>query len=199
MIDAMGNISEIRGQIMSKERAQKGFTLIEMMIVLVIAVIFIVAAVSSFSELIKNKRMTTQANDFTLALMLARSEAMKRTAPVTVCKSSNGTSCITSDGWEQGWIVFVDPNYDATVATTTDIIRVHSSLDGDNTLRGAGNVASYVMYTPTGVSRLTGGGAQAGTLVLCDDRGTGDHTRSIIISATGRARVFVGSGSCPTS
>jgi type IV fimbrial biogenesis protein FimT len=168
---------------------QKGFTLIELFIALSVAAILLTLAMPSFSTLTMNKRITTQTNDFIVSLALARAEALKRVRRVTVCPSANGSSCAGSADWEQGWIVFANLDDDATVDSGEVILQAHSALDGGNTLRGSANVASYISFLSSGSARLIGGAFQSGTLVLCDERGAGDHARAINLSVTGRSRV----------
>lgn len=168
---------------------QKGFTLMELIAALTVAAVLLLLAIPSLSTLIMNKRITTQTNDFIAVLALARSEALKRVARVTVCKSANGTACAGSGGWEQGWIVFADTDNDATVDNGEAILQVHSALEGGSTLRGNTNVASYISFVASGTARLTSGAFQSGALVLCDERGAGEHARGIGISVTGRSRV----------
>ena len=169
--------------------AQKGFTLIEFFIALGVAAILLTLAIPSFSTLTMNKRITTQTNDFIASLALARAEALKRVRRVTVCPSANGTSCAGSGDWEQGWIVFANLDDDATVDNGEAILQVNSALEGGNTLRGSANVAGYISFVASGSARLIGGAFQSGTLVVCDERGPGDHARAISLSVTGRSRV----------
>jgi type IV fimbrial biogenesis protein FimT len=176
-----------------KVHTQSGFTLIEIIMALAFGAILLSLAVPGLGTLTMNKRVTAQANDFLSTLVMARSQALKRVSRVTVCSSSDGTSCAGSDGWEQGWIAFVDTDHNAQVSSgqtpPEDILRVYSALEGDNTMRGSSNVASYISYVASGTTQLTGGGLQTGTLVLCDDRGVGEHARAINVSVTGRSRV----------
>lgn len=168
---------------------QKGFTLIEFFIALGVAAILLTLAIPSFSTLTMNKRITTQTNDFIASLALARAEALKRVQRVTVCPSTTGTSCATSADWEQGWIVFVNLDDDATVDDGETVLQVNGALEGGNTLRGSANVAGYISYVASGSARLIGGAFQSGTLVVCDKRGPGVHARAISLSVTGRSRV----------
>lgn len=167
----------------------RGFTLVELMIVLAIAAILLTLAVPSFTDFVKNNRMVAQNNDFVTALNLARSEAIRRGSRVTVCSSGDGATC-AAGGWEQGWIVFVDANGDGTVDDPDNgILRVHGPLAGGTTLTGVAALATHISYTALGTTRPIGGGAaatQVGALVLCDDRGFGNKARAIQINSTGR-------------
>jgi type IV fimbrial biogenesis protein FimT len=174
---------------------QKGFTLIEVLMSVLVAAILLGLAVPSFTTFTKNRLITTQVNEFVSSLGLARSEALKRISRVTVCRSATGTSCADSGSWEQGWIVFNDKNNNGQVNATGDsdtneqVLKYASTLKGGNTLKGSGNVAAYVSYVSTGNSKLLSGAFQSGTLALCDDRGVGGHARAITVNITGRARV----------
>lgn len=176
-------------------RAQTGFTVIELMISIVVAAVLLALASPSFVEFTKNRRITTQANEFISTLALARSEALKRVSRVTVCASSTGTSCTGS--WSQGYIVFNDDDNDATVDGGEPILKVVSALAGtNNTLDGSSDVAAYVSYVSSGHSKLTSGTFQSGTFALCDDRGA-SHGKAITVNVTGRVRVeSTAPGSC---
>jgi len=66
----------------------KGFTLIELMIVLIIAGIAMSAAIPSFQGMVVRNRITTQTNEFLLTLNLARSEALRVGGIVTIQAAS---------------------------------------------------------------------------------------------------------------
>ena len=182
-----------------KKTMQAGFTLVELLLTMALLGILSTLAFSSFGTMIQNNRIATQTNDFMSALMLARSESLKRITRTTVCRSANGTACATSGGWEQGWIIFADLDNDATVDTGETIVQVYSALNANSSLRGETNVAAYISYIPTGVTQLVGGSTQTGTLIMCDDRGFGGNARAIIISATGRPRLAVATDSSASS
>lgn len=171
---------------------QSGFTLIELMITLAIAVILLMIGVPSFQETIRQNRLTAYANEFVGALNLARSEAIKRSVRITVCKSADGVSCTTSGGYQQGWIVFNDPNSNATVdAPGEQVIRAYGGLSEGFTLIGNVSVANYVSFVPAGVSQLSiidGSGFQAGTLTLCKS-GYATSARQLVLSRGGHVKV----------
>ncbi|MFZ1642727.1 MAG: GspH/FimT family pseudopilin [Candidatus Contendobacter sp.] len=169
-----------------------GFTLMELIITMVIAAIVVTIGVPSFREIINDNRLTSNANAFVGTLNLARSETIKRGVRVTVCKSADGASCTTSGGYEQGWIVFADPNNPGPTNPTVDagepIIRAYGALSGGLTLIGNATVANYVSFVPAGVSQLIGGGFQADTLTLCKS-GYTTSARQLVLSRGGRVRV----------
>lgn len=160
-----------------------GFTLIELVITITIGAILVALAVPNFTTLIRNNRLATQTNEFITALNVARSEAVKRGVRVTVCASAGGAAC-TGGPWDQGWVVFTDPNNNATVNAAVNILRVHAALDGGNTLVGNQNVVNYVSYIPSGVTQQTGGALQLGTITLCSP--DLNSARTITINSVGR-------------
>jgi len=159
----------------------KGLTLIEVMITLAIAGILIATAAPSMREFIQNNRSATQINELQATLSLARSEAIKRNTGITVCRSSNGTSC--TGNWQDGWIVFIDSNFDGAVDTNTDPLRVHGGLVEGNSLRFT---QTRVSYANSGLTRT----GSNGIFIHCDSRGA-QNARGLLIGPTGRARLFV--------
>ncbi len=82
----------------------------ELMIVVAIAGVLLALAVPGFTATIRNNRLSAQTNEFIYALKFARTEALKRGVRITMCRSSDQTSCTTSGtaNWENGWIVFAE-------------------------------------------------------------------------------------------
>jgi len=162
----------------------RGFTLLELLITIAVAAITLSIAVPGFQDLVNNNRLTTAANDLLSDVLLARSEAVKRETRVVLCKSKNLTSCITSGGWEQGWLVFLDLNNNAQVDTGEPIFSAHEALQG---VAIAGNtaVSDYISYVSTGRTRKTDGSLQNGTLTIT----AANKTRKLVISSTGRPRI----------
>ena len=182
------SLSESNEGIMNKQGINGGFTLIELMVTLAIVAIVATLAVPSFRVFVQNNRLTAQNNALITALNIARSEAGKRRQTITVCASSNGTGCNTSQ-WELGWLVFSDLDSDATpdvdtracLATEDCIIQTSGLLQGGNTLRTSGFAnTGFIQYNTRGTLNSTG------TYTLCDDRGAVE-ARAANINLTGRA------------
>jgi type IV fimbrial biogenesis protein FimT len=156
-------------------QARHGFTLIELMVAIAVLAILLAIAVPSFYNVLLGSKLGGYANELVGSVNVARSEAIKRNAQITLCVSSNGTSC-TTGGWESGWLVL-------NAATGEIILRQPAATSGiqiTDTLTGAISIA----FTPTGV------GATQATLRVC--RATpsvGPQERVVTISATGRAWV----------
>jgi type IV fimbrial biogenesis protein FimT len=167
-----------------KEKIQAGFTLIELLITAAILVIVLAFAVPSFESIIQNNRSVSLSNDLIGSLYLARSEAVKRGVSVSVCAAADTNYDSCGNDWSLGWIVFVNPDENSTLAggTTEPIIRVHQLSSGNPSITPTPN---------TGVATYNNQGfAAAGTSNLSfamNTQGcTGNHARNLNISVTGR-------------
>jgi type IV fimbrial biogenesis protein FimT len=197
-------------------RKCNGFTLIELMVTLLVAAIVMGVGIPAFTEFISTNRMAASVNDITTALHVARTEAVKRRANVTLCPSANWDSaaptCAAGGSFEDGWIVFVDctvqpppagtcgaPNY--TVDAFDTVVSVHGPLPDDI----ADNVGTqtnpgapqYVSYSATGFPRqIAVGQAPKTDFQFCDHRGNKDvgggvaAGRWIRIAPTGRPQIY---------
>lgn len=84
----------------------QGFTIVELMVVIVIATILMAIAVPSYQNMIKRNNVQALQNRLASAIVTARSEAASRSGITTVCASRDGATC--SGDWTSGWIVFLD-------------------------------------------------------------------------------------------
>lgn len=148
----------------------RGFTLIELMVTLGVLAVLVSIAAPSFNTMIQNNRMTTRANDLVTALNLARSEAIRRGANITVCASSDATTCTGT--WGQGWVILEGAN----------VLRVFPALAGTITLAETSTAAS-VVYQARGMV------SAARTFNVCDSARSGETGRQIDVSAAGRVSV----------
>lgn len=170
-----------------------GFTLMELVITVAVAAIVLMIGVPSFRETINNNRLTSGANEFVTALNLARSEAIKRSVRVMVCKSADGASCTAGGGYEQGWIVFVDSNANATVDAGEPVIRAYGALSAGLTLIGGTDVANFISYSPAGVPLRIDGTPLSATpaeiTLTLRKSGYTTSARQLVLSVGGRVRV----------
>lgn len=162
--------------------AQNGFTLIEIMVVVAIVAILVMLATPSWQELIANNRSRTAVNDWIASTQFARSEALRTNARVTVCKSSNGTSCGTSGatGFEIGWIV-------KTGTSGVGGTVLQDTLAKDGVLMST--TMNSITFLPNG---LPVGNFAGEHITVTDSSATASDTstRHVCIARTGRSRVF---------
>lgn len=111
-------------------KKNSGFTLLELVVSVVVVGILTALAVPTFTSFIQNNRIQTLKQDFVSMLTLARSEAIKRGSPVSLCAASSTalTACGAATDWANGWILFTDPNSNGTIGSTANIIRVQNSF-----------------------------------------------------------------------
>jgi type IV fimbrial biogenesis protein FimT len=166
----------------------RGFTVIEILVTLSVASILLAMAAPSYRTLVQDSQLIAQSNNFFSAMMLAKSEAIKRSSPTTICPSTNGTACAGVTAWTSGWLVFADANNDGTVDAGEEIIRVGSALSGQSTLT-SGN-RTRVTFAASG---FTFGFND--TFSLCDSRGV-EMSRRLTLSNQGRLRTDKGGGTC---
>ncbi|ABE44791.1 methylation [Polaromonas sp. JS666] len=176
-------------QSLLRKRSMRGFTLVELVAVIAILGILLGVAVPWVGTFADSMRLTSQANAYLSALHLTRSEAIKRNSRMTVCKSADGLSCTEGGGWQQGWIVFHDPNHNAAKDDTEVMVHQSPALPASFQLVGNSNVATYVSFDATGGTRLVSGAFQAGTLTLCRQSALNGEARQIVINSAGRPRV----------
>ena len=109
---------------------QYGFTLIELMVTLSVAIIVLSVGVPNYRGFVQDSLLVAQSNSFHSAIALTKSEAIKRSSRVTLCPSSNGTSCTGGTTWSNGWIVFINPNGNAVVDAGEEVLQVRRLLEG---------------------------------------------------------------------
>jgi len=167
----------------------QGFTLVEAMMVVTILGILAALAVPSFKSTIDSSRRTAYANQLFEDLAFARSEAIKRGVRVTVCPSTDGSSCRGTSGWEQGWITFVDLNRDgARDAATEVLLKVHESLPSGWTAVKNGDF--FVGFGPLGTPSSPIGF----TLAVCNTtpactKDTDSKQTNLVMSSVGRVKM----------
>jgi type IV fimbrial biogenesis protein FimT len=162
----------------ARDRAA-GFTIIELMITVATASILLAIAVPSFNQLIVSGRLTAQSNDRVAAISLARSEAIKRNASVTLCRAaSNLTDCVTSSGTWENWVIRTATGTvirQGSVNNFGGSLVVRSTLDTDQ-----------VVFGPDGLARTNGAIVADHTLSICSRRTIDRNARRIVLGAGSR-------------
>ena len=168
---------------------------------LLVAGILLGLGVPNLMEFQRNGLMTAAANNVVTAVMMARTEAVKRQAFVTWCLSDDPQAatpvCSPGIGMNvrRGFIVWVDTNANAAVNGGEEILT-RGAVPADP-LRVSTN-CGHAMFAPSGFTR------QSGTLcfptqravLFCDDRGrrmaagTLSTARVVLTNQIGRGQVL---------
>lgn len=155
---------------------QQGFTIVELMTVIVIVGVLAAVALPSLKNILINQRLAATASDLVSALTVARAEAIKQSQTVKVTP--------VSSNWDNGWTV------NTTSGSTMVTLRTYEKLDSSiarDTALGNG-FSNIVTYDPNGFARdaITGkfGGSGCLTFKAADTK----RRMSVIISASGRPR-----------
>lgn len=125
----------------------RGFTLVELVVVMALVALLVTIGIPGFNNVIRDNRLITGTNELVASMALARSEAVKRGIPVTVCASTDGAAC-TASNWEQGWIVFTDQGVAGTVDGDDTMLRVQNALAGDINIADGGS--TQIRYAADG-------------------------------------------------
>jgi len=171
-----------------------GFTLIELLITIALAGILMTVAAPSMTKMIGANRVQTEVSSFVNDLQFARSEAIKEGQPVSVCASSDGTSCLAANTWQKGWIVFPDPNGNGTVDSGEAALRARPALKGNDSFVATPTTTAVIFNRDGFTSNL---GTSLVTFKLHTADNVAKSTRCVAVGIGGRlATQATGEGSC---
>jgi len=164
--------------------AARGFSLTELMVTVAIASIFMGVAAPSLTSVFRGNRIIGEASSLVSDMQFARAEAIQRGSAVSLCPSSNGTTCLTTNTWHSGWIVFNDVNgngiFDSSVDTA---LRVRGAFKGTDTFVSAQGSTAITFNREGFVSNT---GAATTVLALHTSDNVSNLTRCVSINLGGR-------------
>lgn len=158
---------------------QQGTTLIEQIMVLAIIGILIGIAAPSLGKLVIRNQQQIAQSDLISALQHARGTALTTGKRTLLCPTRDGSHCSDDLHWENGWLLFQDP--DSSNQPEHGPLYVWRGYSSKLTIRGTDG-RRFVRFLPDGSAN----GSNI-TLLFCQ-RGNPDHVLSVFVSNNGRIR-----------
>ena len=182
----------------------RGFTLIELMIVLVIVAILVAVGLPNMTDFVAEQRVRTVTSDIVSEIMFARATAVEQSRRVIMEK--------LAVGWDQGWRIYVDVNNNGTyeAGTDTEVKRFNGFGTGTASPTGrlytcspVGDFTTNIIFRPDGrVVRSAGATSSTDGIYIIDPMGDSDvcnnKTRAVLFDLSGRvnSRKITGTASC---
>lgn len=177
-------------------KPQRGFTAIELMVVVAILAILTALALPSFTDMVRRYRVKRAVEDIAATLQLAKVESIKRGGGVTLRKASSaGCSTSMSQEWSCGWLIFLDTNSNGAL-NTGEITLLSSPPPKGVVVMATKNSMTYAKFDRWGQA----GGVDFGFIVQSDEgeKSAPLHlTTAICLSSGGRIRILLESPECP--
>ena len=178
----------------------RGFTMMELITAMALTAIILAMAVPSFQIFVKNNRIEVAAEDFVTALNTARSEAMKRSTEVFLCRSTTDTGCSpsgTSNNWTEGWILYstkqntVVPDNHNFAAADDRLLTVGNQTPGEVTITSSATGDTHISFEANGDRNADvafGVTPPPVRFAICDDRG---ETKGRVVTVTRTGQITV--------
>lgn len=159
-----------------------GFTLPELAITLAISGLVAAVALPGLGDLAAEGRRADAVNGLAGSLHLARSTALTRNVPVSLCPSADGRRCDGTGRWEAGWLVFVD--VEGSGRPAPDSVLLAGDAQPHLAIRSA-RFGQGLGYRPNGQAVAPDGQA-AGEFVICD---AGLPVRVLAVGVAGKPQL----------
>jgi type IV fimbrial biogenesis protein FimT len=174
-----------------------GFTLLEMLVAIAVASILLALAVPQFTRFGLAAARAKGATELYGAINEARSEAVARNAPVTLCRrnwyaTGSFPQCAEGAGtWAQGWLVYQDSDGDFSGSEpdrAADLISAYDRIGQTSPTRSHDAFAILTtLDDPTHLSfQANGRIGQRVQFTLCERRGLLSDARLIDVGLSGR-------------
>lgn len=174
---------------MKKTLVAAGFTAIELLVAIAVLTIFIAIAVPDYSAIIQNNAIRVASNDLMASVLYARSEAIKRNVPVSICATADQTFTSCGSNWRLGWLVFANPTGGTSLVTPALRVINVSNPNVTVTFSPSRNI---ITYRGTG---FTAAGTGAFSATVKSSGCSGNAGRILSVSAIGNPTLTA--TSCP--
>jgi len=171
--------------------ASTGFTMIELMVVVIVLAVLLTVAVPSFEAVMNANRLAGASNEMMASLQTARMEAVRRNARVALCLSANANdaapTCANAD--VDGWIVFVDADKDDAFSAGDTLLRTSTVSPSVQVLSSA-KPAGVVSFRSDGFAYDSANALLNGAVDMCiPTRRPPENVRHVIVAAGSRTSI----------
>lgn len=184
-----------------KKRTARGVTLLELVITISIVSILLAVGVPSFRDFMVSRAVSSHVSALAGSIRLARSEAIKRSAPVALCRTDDpmagNPACNNGDGgdWSTGWIMFVDRDADGTIDDGEFVIQIQQAYDNSGGIVRSGG-ANTILFQPSGISTNAQGNFLFRPKLDSSYSSYASLSNRMCVSSSGTTRLIHGDGAC---
>lgn len=178
--------------IMTLQQHQRGVTLLELLVAVAVLAIAASLAAPSFSDTIRNQRLSSRSFALQEDLAFARAEAVKLQGNVALAAPSGDLT--------NGWVVFEDTDADERLDGGERRIREQQGMNAGYTMKaanGAGGPKAGIGFDRRGATL----GRNTFGVLICAPGWSASHdqthARNLRVAANGRAESAKGKGSHP--
>jgi type IV fimbrial biogenesis protein FimT len=149
----LSNLIVMSIQDRARQLTVKGFSLIELLIVLAISAIFVVMAVPNIRQIMLLNQLEAKENEFLNIVKSMRNEAIKRGLPITLAPINSAPD--VSNEWGDGLRAWIDVDGDNAYDSTEELIQQFAAINGVSV--NANPNFSVISFRPTGrVGEISG-------------------------------------------
>ena len=161
--------------------SERGYSLLELMIVIVLIGIIMAIALPAGRDFIVQSRLTAQTNTLITDILYARSEAGNRGLSVVLCPMADATSCSASNAdWAINRYTFVDTNGNGGQDSGEGRLKTATPMPKGLTLTAQGfNDATRIRFNNTGGLLPLG---SSGSFKLCAEGASSGRLVSVGIN-----------------
>ncbi|MBY5981567.1 GspH/FimT family pseudopilin [Ferrimonas balearica] len=160
-------------------RRNRGLTLVELMVALVIAAILLGIGVPALTDLSNRSRAQDAVATWYTDLNYARQMAAAYQTSVTVCHLDAENAC---DGqWNLGYAIFIDTDADNALDAGEERLQQRQGINSQDHVK-IGSSLAQVRFSADGFS------AHSGSMIYCPASPTSPYSLKLSISNTGQIR-----------
>jgi type IV fimbrial biogenesis protein FimT len=174
--------------------SSRAFTLVELLVAIAIVAMLLAAGAPAFHGWLSQYELANHARHLAETMTRARTDAVRTSERVSLCKSADRRQCADRGSWDGGFIVFVDENDNGRVDDGERIIGVDGPAPRGITITANRPLDDYVSYTSLGHARMLNGALQMGTFTVCRH---GQRAMHVVLANSGRVRTERTTAICP--